>query len=208
MSKHISISFLAALIVILPGCRQLPPAADITTRSVEPLRYNNNSGIRLENKEITINWEAVHNADAYNISRAASRLGNYIHLASVTETFFTDNAPNPNKYENYYKITAKNNNGIVSETLISFELQLFGPNMRIYNIAYEKMSDIQSEINHIHDTQMLGSIVDSEGRKAEFSDKRYAFYFKPGNYKNFNRIRIGFYTQAAGLGKTPVKTKL
>ena len=43
---------------------------------------------------------------------------------------------------------------------------------------------------------------------AQFDDERYAVYFMPGTYDESITLRIGFYTQVAGLGKKPSDTKL
>ena len=162
----------------------------------------------LANGKIKIGWEPVAGADSYEIARAGSRLGRYKILGTVIKTSFTDNSPNQNKLENYYKITAKRNKAIICEQLTSFELALFGANMKFYDSRYDKMPDIKNEINGIHDHEMFGGATESDGRTGEFSNKRYALYFKPGAYKDFDRLRIGFYTHASGLGMVPAQTKL
>jgi hypothetical protein len=164
--------------------------------------------IRLSGSDIVIGWKTVPEARYYEIARAGSRLGEYHTLGIVTDTNFTDIAPNPNKYENYYRIRAKKGTVVLSERLISFELAMFGSGMKLYDSKYDSMTAIRNEINAIHDSETLGSVVDSDGRNAEFSSKRYALYFKPGTYTGFDQLKIGFYTHVGGLGKVPSETKL
>ena len=160
------------------------------------------------NGGITITWEAVKGADSYGISRAGSRLGIYTHLATVTDTSYTDIAPNQDKYENYYRVTAKNDAGILWEGVISLEIKMFGKNALFYDSKYDAMPLIQNDVNRIHDTEMFGGITGEDGRAAEFSSKRYALYFKQGAYRGLGPLKIGFYTHAAGLGKVPAETKI
>jgi hypothetical protein len=47
----------------------------------------------------------------------------------------------------------------------------------------------------------------ADGRKSQFTEKRQAFLFKPGNY-DWLRFEIGFYMQVAGLGKLPTDTRI
>ena len=80
--------------------------------------------------------------------------------------------------------------------------------MRFYDIKYDDISKIEEEINRIHDREMFGSVMEEDGRKAEFSAKRYALYLKPGEYGEFEKFKIGFYTHIGGLGRVPQETKL
>ncbi|MDR2701491.1 MAG: hypothetical protein LBB72_03565 [Spirochaetaceae bacterium] len=196
--------------IILYGCKHRAPVE--TANVIDPQsdfnRNSENFGIAMNGANITINWAAVPQAALYEISRGGSRLGAYTALGATEKTSYTDTAPNKNKYENYYKITAKNGNEIISEQLASFELKMFGGNIMFYDQKYDKIDSIEKEINRIHDTEMLGSIQEEGGRRAEFSSKRYAMYFKPGEYKGFTEFKIGFYTHIAGLGKVPVQTRL
>lgn len=64
----------------------------------------------------------------------------------------------------------------------------FGPNVMIFDSS---MADIQSRVDAVFDEQ----------EKAQFGPGRFAFLFKPGQYSL--DVRVGFYTQVAGLGLTP-----
>jgi len=212
MTRKIIFAALACLGgIILYSClhKDFSPRTQPETEHSSGLNRNtDNFSIAMDGKNITINWAAVPNAALYEISRAGSRLGAYTALGVTDGTLFTDTAPNQNKYENYYKITAKNGDEIIFEQLVSFELKIFGGNTLFYDQKYDKTDIIEKEINSIHDTEMFGSIQEEGGRRAEFSSKRYAMYFKPGEYKGFTEFRIGFYTHIAGLGRVPVQTRL
>jgi len=170
----------------------------------DPLIFN----ISENNNSIDLSWNVIEGASSYDIFRAGSRLGEYTFLKTVTKTEYTDTKPNPIKYENYYLVSARNSDKNIKDILISFELKLFGKNMKFYDIKYDNITRIEEEINSIHDNEMFGSLGEAGGRRAEFSHKRYALYFKPGEYKGFNQFKIGFYTHAGGLGKVPADTKL
>ena len=204
-----TIIMMGIALIMLPGCgTQADRYNSVSTTEAGPVLDPHNSTIAMVGKSVAISWEAVPGAENYAIYRAASRLCDYMLLDEVKETKFTDTAPRKNKFENYYLIAAKSGGETLSEMVISFELQMFGRNTRIYNSKYDSIAKIEEEINLIHDTEMLGNIVDSDGRRAEFSSKRYALYFKPGKYNGYETFRIGFYTHAAGLGKVPSETVL
>jgi hypothetical protein len=164
--------------------------------------------IAMNGQSIEIGWEPVEGAAFYDVFRAGSRLGKYTFLKTVEKAFYTDTGPNPVKYENYYLISARNNTGKIEEMIISFELKMFGANIRFYDIKYDAISGIEADVNRIHDREMFGNVMDNNGRNGEFSGKRYALYFKPGEYRDFEKFKIGFYTHAAGLGRVPEETKL
>jgi len=69
---------------------------------------------------------------------------------------------------------------------------LFGPNVYIFSPT-DNMTTIRTTINTIHDAMLHD----------EFSSKRYAFYFKPGDYTAAGLFNIAYYTHIGGLGKVP-----
>ena len=77
------------------------------------------------------------------------------------------------------------------------DADIFGPNVYIFSPT-DDMTKIRSTINTIHD-QMLHD---------EFSSKRYAFYFKPGDYTQAGLFNIAYYTHIGGLGKLPTDVRL
>ncbi len=74
---------------------------------------------------------------------------------------------------------------------------LFGPNVYVFSPT-DDMATIGKTINDIH-TAMFHD---------EFSTKRYAFYFKPGDYTNAGTLNLAYYGHIGGLGKLPYDVKL
>jgi len=198
----ITASLLTCIVLTSCGEKTIDPVMYSVIQ--DPQKFN----ISSDNGSIELSWDSVEGASSYDIFRAGSRLGEYKFLKTVTKTEFTDVKPNSVKYENYYLVSAKNGDKKIQNILLSFELKLFGKNIKFYNIKYDNMARVEEEINSIHDNEMFGSLGEAGGRRAEFSHKRYALYFKPGEYRNFNQFKIGFYTHAGGLGKVPADTKL
>jgi hypothetical protein len=64
----------------------------------------------------------------------------------------------------------------------------FGPNVLIFDPS---MTDIQPRLDAIFAKQ----------EAAQFGPDRYAYLFKPGKYNP--DVQVGFYTQCAGLGRSP-----
>ncbi|GAB1415989.1 hypothetical protein MASR2M117_13950 [Paludibacter sp.] len=62
----------------------------------------------------------------------------------------------------------------------------------------DNMANIRTTINTIHD-QMFHD---------EFSTKRYAFYFKPGDYTQAGLLNLAYYGHIGGLGKSPYEVKI
>ncbi len=77
------------------------------------------------------------------------------------------------------------------------DAELFGPNMYVFSPT-DNMTTVRNTINNIHN-QMLHD---------EFSTKRYAFYFKPGDYTQAGLLNIAYYTHIGGLGKLPHDVRL
>lgn len=77
------------------------------------------------------------------------------------------------------------------------DADIFGPNVYVFSPT-DDMTKIRTTINTIHD-QMLHD---------EFSSKRYAFYFKPGDYTQAGLFNIAYYTHIGGLGKLPTDVRL
>jgi hypothetical protein len=78
--------------------------------------------------------------------------------------------------------------GVLSCGVCHAETVDFGPNVLIFDSS---MTNIQERVDTVFHKQ----------EKNQFGPERYALLFKPGNY-NLD-VRVGFYTQVAGLGKSP-----
>ncbi|MBB5647022.1 hypothetical protein [Pedobacter cryoconitis] len=71
---------------------------------------------------IALSWPAFGSSGNYVITRGGSRLASdFVPVGSTSKLTFTDNKPNADKYENYYKITR---NAIT--IILSLENQIFG----------------------------------------------------------------------------------
>jgi hypothetical protein len=161
---------------------------------------------------ITLAWPAFGSSGNYVITRGGSRLASdFVPVGSTSKLRFTDNKPNADKYENYYKITR---NAIT--IILSLENQLFGDNIYFYDRKYEKAETARNEINSHFGAIGLG------GSNGEWATKRQAYYFKPNvddqtydsggsgsaSSAEANSIELGFYSHIGGLGKLPADVKL
>src|SRR6218665_1111953 len=161
---------------------------------------------------ITLSWSEFGDSGNYIITRGGSRLASgYLQIGSTSKLTFTDNKPNKNKYENYYKITRGS-----ATVVISLENQIFGDNVYFYDRKYEKAETARNEINSQFSNVGLG------GANGEWTTKRQAYYFKPNiNGQTYdsggsgsassieaNSIELGFYSHIGGLGKVPSDVKL
>ncbi len=163
-------------------------------------------------RNIILSWSEFGSSGNYVITRGGSRLASdFISVGSTYKLTFTDNKPNADKYENYYKVTR---NDIV--IIISIENQIFGDNMYFYDRKYEKAETARNDINSQFGAIGLG------GANGEWTTKRQAYYFKPNvksqtydaggsgsaSSKEANSIELGFYSHIGGLGKVPSDVKL
>ena len=160
----------------------------------------------------------VCHASSYDIYRTDNGSENFsaTPVATVSQPNFTEAVADFDTTKNLYKVVGK----VVGETdgeeviqevtvdnrliaknheqIVSFEKKLFGPNVKFYDPDLDVMTAIAAEITDIG----------NEMWDQEFGLSRYALYLKPGSYTGFNTWEVGFYTNFAGLGKTPDETKL
>jgi hypothetical protein len=78
----------------------------------------------------------------------------------------------------------------------------FGPNVLIFDPSMPATA-IQSRLDKVAAQQNAIVTKTRTGFRygAEFNKKRYAYFFKPGSYTA--DVKIGYYTQALGLGRVP-----
>ncbi len=147
---------------------------------------------------IKLHWSPNADAASYQIYRAPGRFSDYTLIGTVSSSDYTDTAPNSDKYANYYKIYAVSGFGKSdASATVSLETKLFGSNM-IFFADTDNAAAIDTEVARIYSIQ----------KDAQFGSERYGLFFKPGDYTDTAMMQIGFYTQIAGLGKTPLETKL
>ncbi|PWV46576.1 hypothetical protein [Chitinophaga sp. S165] len=182
--------------------------------------YKKQQENKIENKivynkkkhSVTLSWSAFGSSGNYVITRGGSRLASdFVPVGSTSRLTFTDNKPNADKYENYYKIT-RNDITII----VSLEKQIFGDNMYFYDRKYEKAETPRNEMNSHF------SSIGQGGPNGEWTTKRQAYYFKANvNGQTYdsggsgsassaeaNSIELGFYSHIGGLGKIPADVKL
>lgn len=75
-----------------------------------------------------------------------------------------------------------------------YTTDLFGPNVYVFD-ENDSDSDVQAVIDEVYGTQETN----------QFGKERYAVLFKPGSYEKV-RVKVGYYTQVAGLGDLPTDT--
>lgn len=75
--------------------------------------------------------------------------------------------------------------------------ELFGPNVLIFS-PQDDMQAIADTVNALHE-QMFHD---------QFSRKRYAVLFLPGDYRKAGLLNVPYYMQIAGLGRTPYEVQL
>ena len=143
-----------------------------------------------------ISWDGVANSQGYNVYRSTSRYGQYtkINSSRVYTTSYTDNTAT----DYYYKVTSYVNSqesGLSDP--ISEDIEMFGNNVYVFD-PNDSASQVQSVTTGIWSKQETN----------QFGTQRYAFLFKPGNYSNQINFKVGYYTQVAGLGKSPTDTTL
>ena len=171
--------------------------------------------IRQIGESVKITWSAVEGADSYNIFHGATRLAvkaatQPIATLKVTDLTpeagfgeqivfsFTHSDANAGRFENYYRVVPVVGDASGKEQMISVENITFGDNMLFYDAKYDSSGAIADDVNKIHSNDTF---------KGEFTKSRYGMNFKPGEYKDFRELRIGFYTSFSGLGSLPTETK-
>ena len=154
--------------------------------------------IAQDGNNMKLTWEANMEAASYEIYKASSRFAEYSLVGTTAYAEYIDTTPNADKYANYYKVITVNANGKSNESApMSLEIKTFGDNM-IFFAETDKTASIDAEVARIYEIQ----------KNAQFGSGRYALMFKPGNYTATAMMQIGFYTHIAGLGKTPLETKI
>ena len=205
LKRVVSLLFALSLVFSMLPTAVFPAAVEAASNG----GLKDGLNIELNGAAFEVSWAAVPGAASYQIQRSGARLGTtYTTLATVGAAVlsYTDATPNANKYENYYKIVAmsgENGTGTVVNTeIISLEGKIFGSNVLIYDSKYQTAASAVEEMNYIHDNYMFSSTT------GQFSERRYAMFFKPGNYIYNTFTKVGYYTSVYGLGKLPTEVQL
>lgn len=125
-------------------------------------------------------------------------------LGTTTHGVFVDRHPGRNVYQTAYTVKAVNKwTGQSSEVKTSFNQQIFGKNMKIFN-PNDDSSQINQTVKETFDRQKSPDT-------SQFNNERYGFYFMPGKYDQVDpnhAYEMGYYTTISGLGRTPAQTDL
>ena len=149
--------------------------------------------IRLEGQSVVLDYNDLQ-GDNFSIYRSTGRFTNRSLVAPLTggKTFTDTQLDGKSPYSYYYYVYSNNE----LKATLSLETELFGNNVYFYSPT-DDPAKVAEEFNGI------GKKMFSE----QFGFDRYAHFFKPGDYRQAGRLYIGFYTQVAGLGKSPKDTK-
>ncbi|MDO5813730.1 MAG: fibronectin type III domain-containing protein, partial [Bacillota bacterium] len=155
-----------------------------------------------KNGKIIITWDKSENANGYIVQRADSLFGKYENVKTLGDVNSYEYTYANGKYENYFKVIALNNKVKSNQSsATSLEKSLFGENVYIFAEGDDR-DEMYKVMRNIYNDQS------DFNANAQFNEKRYAFYFKKGDYTDLKTIPVGFYTHIAGLGATPYDVKL
>lgn len=176
---------------------------NVTTKNgPRPVVKDANMKAKQDGKNIKVSWDAIKDVTKYDVYRADSAFASYTKIGETNTNSYVDKTINSDKYKNYYKIVAINENGEsdLSDEYTSLETTMFGKNM-IFIAPTDDATKINTVVQDIFKLQ-------NNSEEAQFTTRHYAIYYKPGDYTNTECIPVGFYTHIGGLGKTPYDVKL
>lgn len=84
-----------------------------------------------------------------------------------------------------------------SMSMSAYDNKTFGKNVYIFG-PEDNMDSIHAIVERIH----------TEMQYEQFGKGRYAVFFKPGDYRKAGVLKVPFYMQMSGLGKTPYDVKI
>lgn len=140
--------------------------------------------VKITSDGVVLSLTKVEGAKEYKIYHAKSRFGTYELVSTQKELEYK----NADKY-GYYRVDAVDGNKVIASEELSYDRETFGDTMRIYSPS-DDQSKIQAEIDAACDAT------------AQFSEKRYAAYFKSGNYDELD-LKMRYYMTFGGLGELP-----
>lgn len=177
---------------------------EIQVTTLEGIKPGIPQNVQSQEKDgkIVITWDKSENANGYIVQRADSLFGEYKKVETLGDVNTYEYEYTNGKYENYFKVIALNNNVKSNKSsATSLEMNLFGKNVYIFADGDDR-NEMNKLIRNIYNEQS------DFNADAQFNEKRYTFYFKPGDYTDLKTIPVGFYTQVAGLGATPYEVRL
>lgn len=145
---------------------------------------------------VNLHWTAITGA-SYNLYRstAVDNPGIKINSSPITGSSYEDLNLQPDTIY-YYRISATSG-ALVTDPSNAVQVSApkasavdFGPNVFVMDSSMSSAA-----------VQNICSTVFAKQESNQFGNERYALLFKPGTYSA--NIRVGFYTQVAGLGQSP-----
>ncbi len=150
------------------------------------------SDVRLTDDGVEITLPVDEDEEYYDIYVSDSAYGEYV----LTETDYGGETYTGDEIMAYYRVEGKRGGRVVSTATYSYEKELFGENTIIFS-PEDDPDQVQAVIDEIYELQR-GS------NNGQFTDRRYALLFKPGEYSS--TVYEGYYTSVAGLGFAPTDT--
>jgi len=154
---------------------------------IDPMGYFENEAGVMEQRVVTSLWDNDSDLFNNNVLTDPSYTASASAIPGVTL---------PTVRQNRNVVVTKH-----TPYVISYERQMFGTNVWIFN-ENDDPNVINREINRVGDAMRTHLNV------SQFSDDRFSFFFRPGEYQDLGRMNIGFYMHIAGLGRNPVYTEL
>lgn len=150
--------------------------------------------VSLKGDGVEIKLPTESGEEYYDIYKGNSAYGEF----ELVETDFDGQTYQGDEVWAYYRVDGKAGGNIVSTNVYSYENELFGDNTYVFS-PDDDAEQVQTIIDDVYE-QQRGS------GNGQFTDRRYAFLFKPGVYEA--EVYEGYYTSVAGLGLSPADTSI
>lgn len=138
---------------------------------------------------------AEYKGQEFTIWRSLGRYGAPVKVGKTKKMTFRDKTLQMMDTTSvYYHVTDEEGN---IRAVFSHDIRLFGSQVYIFR-PHDSPEMIQRCVEKIHD----------ELWRQDFSAKRYALLFTPGDYVEAGLMKVPFYVHMAGLGRTPFDVKV
>lgn len=185
MKRFLIVMLLCVLAALFAACAPSEEVKEFQGDSVDI-----DVTLHLKDDCVRLKWDTVEGV-LYDVYRSPSRYGNFERVATAEGDYSDD------KRNCYYRVSARTNAGKllgISET-VGEEMELFGDNVYVF-----APTDDPNEVRTV-----LSSLY-KEMERAHFTEKRYAVFFKSGDYDPSITVNVPYFTTFAGLGSSPDDT--
>lgn len=151
--------------------------------------------LTVSRQSITIDFgeSVAHAKGVYTIKRSVGRFGPREVVGRTRKSSWTDRKVS-NPRQMYYWVENESGEQV---SVLAYDIELFGLDVRIYRPT-DNMDSIHNEVIRVHE----------ELFRTDFSSKRYAELFQPGDYRAAGLLKVPFYVHLAGLGRTPYEVQI